>query len=131
MKKQEKKKGRRKRDDKNNRDKSGNTVMALLTTATLTKPPLISSLSSNSTSTSSSSIKFQLQTHNFTRLYVLPQRAFHRNPRTSYSVRKRHVVCMAPEEEKMTRRSPLDFPIVSLLQISSFSSFFKFYILKS
>ncbi|KAG9449256.1 hypothetical protein H6P81_009221 [Aristolochia fimbriata] len=22
-----------------------------------------------------------------------------------------HVVCMAPEEEKMTRRSPLDFPI--------------------
>ncbi|XWS16356.1 hypothetical protein CRYUN_Cryun34aG0078700 [Craigia yunnanensis] len=87
--------------------------MALLTT-TLTKPPLISSLSfpsSNSTSTSSSSIKFQLQTHNFTRLYVLPQRAFDQNPRTSYSVWKRHVVCMAPDEEKMTRRSPLDFPI--------------------
>ncbi|XP_074275977.1 uncharacterized protein LOC141599765 [Silene latifolia] len=25
--------------------------------------------------------------------------------------RRSHVVCMAPEEEKMTRRSPLDFPI--------------------
>ncbi|KAF8393359.1 hypothetical protein HHK36_021602 [Tetracentron sinense] len=25
--------------------------------------------------------------------------------------RRRQVVCMAPEEEKMTRRSPLDFPI--------------------
>ncbi|KAA8541808.1 hypothetical protein F0562_022960 [Nyssa sinensis] len=27
------------------------------------------------------------------------------------SSRRSHVVCMAPEEEKMTRRSPLDFPI--------------------
>ncbi|OVA20358.1 hypothetical protein BVC80_157g176 [Macleaya cordata] len=27
------------------------------------------------------------------------------------SHRKMQVVCMAPEEEKMTRRSPLDFPI--------------------
>ncbi|CAL9187504.1 unnamed protein product [Musa hybrid cultivar] len=26
-------------------------------------------------------------------------------------VRRNAVVCMAPEEEKMTRRSPLDFPI--------------------
>ncbi|GMI97720.1 hypothetical protein HRI_003441300 [Hibiscus trionum] len=24
---------------------------------------------------------------------------------------RRHVVCMAPEEEKLTRRNPLDFPI--------------------
>ena len=31
------------------------------------------------------------------------------------SWRHRHIICMAPEEEKMTRRSPLDFPIVSLL----------------
>ncbi|XWS11913.1 hypothetical protein CRYUN_Cryun37aG0046000 [Craigia yunnanensis] len=89
-------------------------MMALLTTATLTKPFLIASSSfpcSNYTSTSSYSFKFQLQTHNFTCLYVLLPRAFHGNPRTSYSVLKRHVVCMAPEEEKMTRRSPLDFPI--------------------
>ncbi|XVE52095.1 hypothetical protein DITRI_Ditri02bG0093800 [Diplodiscus trichospermus] len=88
--------------------------MALLTTAALTKPSMISFssfLPSNYTSTSSSSIKFQLQTHSFSRLYFLPQDAFRRNPLTSYSVRKRHVVCMAPEEEKMTRRSPLDFPI--------------------
>ncbi|CAL9764680.1 unnamed protein product [Musa acuminata subsp. burmannicoides] len=28
-------------------------------------------------------------------------------------VRRNAVVCMAPEEEKMTRRSPLDFPIGS------------------
>ncbi|KAJ9692381.1 hypothetical protein PVL29_011437 [Vitis rotundifolia] len=27
------------------------------------------------------------------------------------SWRHRHIICMAPEEEKMTRRSPLDFPI--------------------
>ncbi|KAJ4953435.1 hypothetical protein NE237_030267 [Protea cynaroides] len=27
------------------------------------------------------------------------------------SFRRNQVVCMAPEEEKMTRRSPLDFPI--------------------
>ncbi|XVF86606.1 hypothetical protein PTKIN_Ptkin18bG0055900 [Pterospermum kingtungense] len=91
--------------------------MTLLTTATLTKPLLIpsssssSSLSSNSTSTSTSSVKFQLQTHSFTRLCVLPKWDFRRNPLTNYSVRKRHVVCMAPEEERMTRRSPLDFPI--------------------
>ncbi|CAL9122686.1 unnamed protein product [Musa textilis] len=31
-------------------------------------------------------------------------------PRRS-RVRRNAVVCMAPEEEKMTRRSPLDFPI--------------------
>jgi len=29
-------------------------------------------------------------------------------------VRRSHVVRMAPEEERITRRSPLDFPIVSL-----------------
>ncbi|KAK9100912.1 hypothetical protein Scep_024342 [Stephania cephalantha] len=28
-----------------------------------------------------------------------------------FSGRRSHVVAMAPEEEKMTRRSPLDFPI--------------------
>ncbi|URE13425.1 hypothetical protein MUK42_21852 [Musa troglodytarum] len=33
-------------------------------------------------------------------------------PRRS-RVRRNAVVCMAPEEEKMTRRSPLDFPIGS------------------
>lgn len=36
------------------------------------------------------------------------------------------VVRMAPEEEKMTRRSPLDFPIVSYLLFISSSLFFKF-----
>ena len=34
---------------------------------------------------------------------------------TPNSWRHRYIICMAPEEEKMTRRSPLDFPIVSLL----------------
>ncbi|EOY26777.1 Uncharacterized protein TCM_028736 [Theobroma cacao] len=109
--------------------------MALLTTATLTKLPLILSSSfpssnsstSTSTSTSSSCIKFQHQTHNFRSLYLGPSPAFRRNPitiipRTSYNVGKRHVVCMAPEEEKMTRRSPLDFPITPNLKFNRASS---------
>lgn len=33
---------------------------------------------------------------------------------------RRHVVRMAPEGEKLTRRSPLDFPIVSSLSLSNF-----------
>lgn len=31
---------------------------------------------------------------------------------TNRSRRRRGVVCMAPDEEKLTRRNPLDFPIV-------------------
>ncbi|XP_065046329.1 uncharacterized protein LOC103989853 [Musa acuminata AAA Group] len=38
---------------------------------------------------------------------LLPRATLPRRSR----VRRNAVVCMAPEEEKMTRRSPLDFPI--------------------
>lgn len=38
------------------------------------------------------------------------------------------IVCMAPEEEKLTRRNPLDFPIVSVLLLSfTLLSFIYFY----
>ncbi|OMO54097.1 hypothetical protein CCACVL1_28053 [Corchorus capsularis] len=106
--------------------------MALLTTATVTKPSLIlpssfpscnSTSSSTSTSNSSSCIRFQHQTHNISCLYLgASSRGFRRNPitivpGTRYKVWKRHVVCMAPEEERITRRSPLDFPITVLANI--------------
>ena len=34
---------------------------------------------------------------------------------TPNSLRNKQIICMAPKDEKMTRDSPLDFPIVSLL----------------
>ena len=34
---------------------------------------------------------------------------------TPNSWQNMQIICMAPKEEKMTRRSPLDFPIVSML----------------
>ncbi|KAA8540417.1 hypothetical protein F0562_024664 [Nyssa sinensis] len=39
------------------------------------------------------------------------RRSISDEPEQYTTSRKPQVVCMAPEEEKMTRRSPLDFPI--------------------
>ncbi|CAN8257829.1 unnamed protein product [Cochlearia groenlandica] len=44
---------------------------------------------------------------------MISSASFHRNPSLRRTAKKNqmHVVAMAPEEEKLTRRNPLDFPI--------------------
>ncbi|KAH9624067.1 hypothetical protein KSS87_001435 [Heliosperma pusillum] len=71
-------------------------------------PP--SSTVSTSTSTSSNNLRCYLS---FSSMNSIQRRKFR-----MFSRRSSHVVCMAPEEEKMTRRSPLDFPICSIRCIS-------------
>ncbi|KAG5016273.1 hypothetical protein JHK82_021941 [Glycine max] len=68
-------------------------AMALVSLSTILTPPSSSSSSFSSPKPSSSSIV------RFRPLTPLPRF-------------RRHLVRMAPDEEKMTRRSPLDFPIV-------------------
>lgn len=55
------------------------------------------------------------------------------SPSRGMQVRKQrnqsHVVCMAPDEERLTRRNPLDFPIVcqSFFPLCFFFCFLEFY----
>ncbi|KAK9098908.1 hypothetical protein Syun_025953 [Stephania yunnanensis] len=58
----------------------------------------LSSPSTSASSTSLASVRLRSSAR-----FALPLR---------FGGRRSHVVAMAPEEEKMTRRSPLDFPIV-------------------
>nr|GMC53553.1 coiled-coil domain-containing protein 9 [Ipomoea batatas] len=90
-------------------------TMALLSLP-LTSTPTAAMLSSSSSSATSSSGCFAApapcrppQTSAFV---VLPPLSFRHNV-VSLNRRKSQVVRMAPEDEKMTRRSPLDFPLVS------------------
>ncbi|XP_019196901.1 PREDICTED: uncharacterized protein LOC109190768 [Ipomoea nil] len=87
--------------------------MALLSLS-LTSTPTAAMLSSSSSSATSSSGCFAgpapcrpPQTSAFV---VLPPLSFRYNV-VSLNRRKSQVVRMAPEDEKMTRRSPLDFPL--------------------
>ncbi|KAL9304473.1 hypothetical protein ACSQ67_021736 [Phaseolus vulgaris] len=76
--------------------------MALVSLNTLLTPPP----SSSSSSSSSSSLSSSSSSH-FASPFIVGFRALTPLPRL-----RRHLVRMAPDEEKMTRRSPLDFPIV-------------------
>ncbi|CAK9185676.1 unnamed protein product [Ilex paraguariensis] len=73
--------------------------------------PSSSSSSSSITSTSSSS---RIGRQNICRsqsIPLMPYLTFRRQSITRSLRRRPQIVRMAPEEEKMTRRSPLDFPI--------------------
>ncbi|CAA2982134.1 Hypothetical predicted protein [Olea europaea subsp. europaea] len=78
---------------------------SLSTSTPIRKTSLLFS-SPNPTSTTSSTWTTSLKTH-----ALLP--AFRRShaPNLTRGGSRSLVVCMAPEEERMTRRSPLDFPI--------------------
>ncbi|KAJ7951780.1 lysine-specific demethylase 2A-like [Quillaja saponaria] len=69
-------------------------------------PSIFSSQSSSSSPISSSSFCNCKRPYISCSLPLLQNQSFSRKRRM-----QRHIVRMAPEEEKMTRRSPLDFPI--------------------
>ncbi|XP_010254129.1 PREDICTED: uncharacterized protein LOC104595210 [Nelumbo nucifera] len=80
------------------------SIHSLPSTSSSTVVASASSLSSSSASLSSSSFR-----HGPARCILASMPLFLH--RTVIKPRRNQVVCMAPEEEKMTRRSPLDFPI--------------------
>lgn len=85
-----------------------------LRSLTLPLPAVTSS--SSSSSRRSSLAQNQYNPLCYVTLRRTPPTVFH-----NHGLRmRRHVVRMAPEEKKLTRRSPLDFPIVSSLSLSNF-----------
>lgn len=79
-----------------------------LTTSTPIRKTSLLVSSPNPTSTTSSTWTTSLNTH-----ALLPPFRRARALNLTRGGSRSLVVCMAPEEERMTRRSPLDFPIVS------------------
>ncbi|CAO2815384.1 unnamed protein product [Amaranthus hypochondriacus] len=81
--------------------------ISVSTTAAVSSVRPLNSTSNVSTSSSFSGVGSQISFRSF----LSPLPCTHHFCSVNSRGRRSQVVCMAPEEEKMTRRSPLDFPI--------------------
>ena len=84
--------------------------ISVSTTVAVSSVRPLNSTSNVSTSSSFSGFGNQISFRSF----LSPLSCTHHFCSVTSRDRRSQIVCMAPEEEKMTRRSPLDFPIVCL-----------------
>ncbi|EEF48268.1 conserved hypothetical protein [Ricinus communis] len=89
------------------------------TSKPLLGPPTSAAAASTTSSSSSPSSSCRCSLVSFTPMFGSGRLISTSNSNRKSSRQQKQVVCMAPDEEKLTRRNPLDFPIQSPVTTSS------------